>query len=169
MSATQTLRHQIILPLQQALYDYWHSLCVGGRLPSREDIDPSEVQEHLPMMSLTAICNKNAKPRYQCRLAGTGFWDLYEDEIQGRYIDELPMGDRCEYWDRVLTQVVKKRRPTVGVTRTGTPFGSHLAQFWIRLPLSSNGEDVDLILGYDQLIKLTEAKKTLEPIMKMYA
>ena len=169
MAAIQALRNQMILPLQRTLYDYWKSHCKDGQLPSRDDIDPSDIREHLPMLSITSICRNSQRHRFLCRLAGTGFWDLYEDEIQGRYIDELPLGDRCDYWHRVLTQVVNKRKATAGVTRPGTPNGSHMAQFWIRMPLSSDGYNVDLILGYDQLIQMSEAKKALAPLVKMSA
>jgi len=109
------------------------------------------------MVSLIEVQKHGDAARFQCRLAGTGFWDLYNQEIQGSFIDELPLvADRKAYWARVLNQVATHRRPTAGVTKTGTPLGSHLAQFWIRLPLSSNGTDVDLILGYDHLVKMSD-------------
>ncbi len=160
------LRHQMVLPEQQEIYDYWRSKCRGGQLPGRYDIDPSDIRAHLPMVSLIEVQKIGPSPRFQCRLAGTGFWDLYEEEIQGRYIDELPMiNDRLNYWQRVLSQVAGNRRPTAGVTKTGTPFGAHLAQFWIRLPLSGNGKDVDLILGYDHLVKMSEVQRPqAEPV-----
>jgi len=158
MLAGNALRHQMVLPQQQAIYDYWRSKCRMGRIPSREDIDPSEISAHLPMISLLEVHGGvEAKPRFQCRLAGTGFWDLYEAEIQGRFIDELPMiSQQKTYWDRILNQVTTNCRPTAGVTKTGTPLGAHLAQFWIRLPLSRNGKDVHLILGYDHLVKMSD-------------
>ncbi len=156
----QAFQHQMVLPAQKAIYQYWRSKCADGRLPSRGDIDPAHIKLHLPMVSLTACFSKQGRQRFQCRLAGTGFWDLFNDEIQGRYIDELPLGDRKEYWHRILLQVTKTRRATAGVTRPGTPQGAHLAQFWIRMPLSDNGTDVNLILGFDQLIKLSDIPKT---------
>lgn len=157
MLAGNALRHQMVLPEQQVIYDYWRSKCRNGRLPAREDLDPGEFRAHLPMVSLIEVNNQSDRQRFQCRLAGTGFWDLFDQEIQGRFIDELPMvADRKTYWDRILGQVAKNGRPTAGVTKTGTPLGSHLAQFWIRLPLSGNGKDVDLILGYDHLVKMSE-------------
>ena len=58
--------------------------------------------------------------RFKYRLAGTGFWKLYKSEIQGKFIDELPIGDRSDYWNRVLGQVVDKRKPYAGVTQPGT-------------------------------------------------
>lgn len=150
-------RHQIILPQQQTFYDYWRSKCQSGKLPCRDDIDPADITQYLPMVSLTEVHHGVKGPRFQCRLAGTGFWDLYEEEIQGRFMDELPMiSQQKAYWSRVLGQVTNNKRPTAGVTKTGTPMGSHLAQFWIRLPLSRNGRDVDLILGYDHLVKMSD-------------
>lgn len=153
------IRNQLILPLQQSIYDYWSSLCRDGKLPSREDIEPHRLVRHLPMLTMMDRHSDTHGMRFQCRLVGTGHWDLFEDEIQGRYIDELPLGDRRDYWHRVLTSVVEKRRPTAGVTRPGTPFGGHKAQFWIRLPLSSNGHDVDTILGFDQMVKMSDVKR----------
>lgn len=159
MLSSHALRHQMVLPEQQSIYDYWKSKCVGGKIPARGDIDPISLKDHLPMMSLLEAKTGQGRPRFQCRLAGTGFWDLFNDEIQGRYIDELPLGDRLEYWHRILSQVVTNRRPAAGVTRPGTPYGGHLAQFWIRMPLSRNGRDVDLILGYDRLVKVSDIPK----------
>ena len=163
MLSANAFRHQMVLPEQQSIYDYWRSKCRKGQLPSRHDIDPSQIVAHLPMISLIEVQPTAARTRFQCRLAGTGFWDLFEDEIQGRFIDELPMGDRCCYWDRILTKIAQNGRPTAGVTRPGTPLGGHLAQFWIRLPLSENGTDVNLILGYDHLVKMSDIPQPVEP------
>lgn len=166
MLVGNALRHQMVLPEQQTIYDYWRSKCEDGKIPSRSDINPIQFHKYLPTVSLIEVCKEGPKDRFQWRLAGTGFWDLYEDEVQGRYIDELPLGDRIEYWERVLGQVANKGRPAAGVTRPGTPYGSHLAQFWIRLPLSENGTDVNMILGYDKLIKMSDASKlTREPAL----
>jgi hypothetical protein len=121
------------------------------------------------MTSMIDVVESSAARRFKYRLAGTGFWKLYQDEIQGQYIDELPLGDRCAYWDRVLGQVIDNRRPYAGVTRPGTPNGSHLAQFWIRLPLSENGRDINLILGFDHLVKLSEVTELSTQPAKIYA
>lgn len=168
MLSGNALRHQIILPEQQRFYDYWRSKCRGGVFPSRHDILPEDIVGQLTMTSLIDV-EEAGNRRFKYRLAGTGFWNLYEDEIQGQYIDELPLGDRCAYWDRILGQVVDKRRPYVGVTRPGTPNGNHFAQFWIRLPLSDNGTDINLILGYDHLVKMSDVE-ALQPVTeKKYA
>jgi len=173
MLAGNALRHQMILPEQQRFYDYWRSKCKGGVFPTRHDILPEDIVGQLTMTSLLDIepgeCLQNSDRRFKYRLAGTGFWNLYMDEIQGQYVDELPLGDRCAYWDRVLGQVVDKRRPFAGVTRPGTPQGNHFAQFWIRLPLSDNGRDINVILGYDHLVKLSDLPAMETPKVQKYA
>jgi len=156
MLASQALRHQMIMPEQQALYDYWRSKCRDGNLPSRHDINPADIAAQLPMISIMEICSKAPQARYRFRLAGTGFWDMFEAEITGKYVDELPIGNRRDYWSRILGRVVTKGRPSAGVTRPGTPHRAHLAQFWIRLPLSEDGETVTSILGFDHLVKLSD-------------
>jgi len=169
MLSGNALRHQIILPEQQRFYDYWRSKCRGDAFPSRYDILPEDIVGQLSMTSLIDIVRHGEARRFKYRLAGTGFWSLYQDEIQGQFIDELPLGERCTYWDRVLGQVIDNRRPYAGVTRPGTPNGSHLAQFWIRLPLSENGRDINLILGFDHLVKLSDIADMPERPAKIYA
>lgn len=163
------LRHQMVLPEQTVIYDYWRSRCKNGSFPSRYDIEPEHIVSHLPTVSLLELDTRTEDIRYRYRLAGTGFWPLFEDEIQGRYVDELPIGDRRDYWHRILGNIVAKRRPMAGVTRPGTPVGSHLAQFWIRMPLSSDGMNIDMILGYDHLVKLSAVDASLEQNIKIYA
>lgn len=163
------LRHQMVLPEQQAVYDYWRSRCKGGVFPSRFDIEPEQLREHLPMVTLIETVDRETQMRFRYRLAGTGFWSLYADEIQGQFVDELPIGDRVDYWQRVLGNIVEKRRPMAGVTRTGTPTGGHLAQFWIRLPLSTDGQTIDMILGYDHLVKLSDVARQEESGQQLYA
>lgn len=162
-------RHQIVLPQQQAIFDYWRSRCKAGSFPSRYDIEPEHITGHLPNVSLLEVRGEAQSLRYRYRLAGTGFYALFDDEIQGRYLDELPMGDRCQYWDRVLGKIITKRQPSAGVTRPGTPCGQHLMQFWIRMPLSSDGNKIDMILGYDHLVKLSALPEITQSHNRQYA
>ena len=162
----------MVLPQQREFYDYWRSKCQGERLPTADDIRPEDVSAQLPMITLTEPVISAKAPnqtRYLYRLAGTGFWRFYGAEIQGCYVDELPIGCRADYWQRVLDMVVANRRPYHGVTKPNTPIGSHMAQFWLRLPLSSDGDRVDTILGYDYIAPLEKAIAPLAGQQKVYA
>jgi hypothetical protein len=169
MLAGTALRHQMVLPEQQHLYDYWRSKCRNGKLPGRHDINPSEIHAQLPMISLVETCSISAQRRFKYRLAGTGFWDLFETEITGKYIDELPIGCRSDYWHRVLNRVIDGGRPSAGVTRPGTPLKSHLAQFWIRLPLSDDGRKISMVLGFDHLVSLSDVPQIATPAQRAMA
>jgi hypothetical protein len=85
-------------------------------------------------------------------LAGTGLFNVYGREITGRTIGEAFSPPVADYWRVELDRVVDERLPVVGLHNLawrGTP---HLSMLWIRLPLASNGDDVDMILGYDALV-----------------
>ncbi len=163
------LRHQIILPEQQQFFDYWRSKCKARKLPSRRDILPEDISVQLPMTSIIERDEADGKLRYRYRLAGTGFWNLYNREIQGQYLDQLPIGCRTNYWTKVFDKVIANAKPYVGVTRPNTPNGTHLAQFWVRLPLSDNGTDVNMVLGFDHLVKLSAVPEMQVEQEKIYA
>ncbi len=48
--------------------------------------------------------------------------------------------------------MVEERRPSVGVHNLGWRGAPHISILWLRLPLATNGSDVDMIMGYDGLI-----------------
>lgn len=158
MIAGRALRHQMILPEQQALYDYWRSKCREGRLPSREDIDPSDLAPYLSTISLMDIDRSEAELRYKFRLAGTDFYDIYKREITGAYIDDLPQGSRCDYWKRVLGRVTDRARPSAGIVRSALSGRTHIARFWLRMPLADETGKVTMILGFDKFVRLSDVK-----------
>ncbi len=156
MISGNALRHQMILPEQQAIFDYWRSKCRGGRIPSRSDIDPTEIALYLPTVSLLDIEGSAEARAFRFRLAGTGLYDVFSREITGTVLTDLPMGSRRAYWDRVLNRVVDRAKPSAGAMRSAISGKTHIAQFWVRLPLSDDGEKVSMILGFDKFVKLSD-------------
>ncbi|WP_017930122.1 PAS domain-containing protein [Robiginitomaculum antarcticum] len=162
MLSSNAARHQIILPEQREIYDYWRSKCKDGCLPSRRDINPLDIAAHLPTLSFVEPVGAADARRFQFRLAGTRFWDMYHREITGDFVDNLPEGSRREYWSRVLGRVADRGRPSAGVQRMAVSGRTHMAQFWVRLPLADDGQNVDMILGFDKFVRLT--KTNLMPV-----
>lgn len=146
MRGARALRHQLVTDQQQDIYDYWLELAgqVDG-LPHRRQIDPVRIRRQLPFISLY---KRGTDDRFEVRLAGTGYWNVFGAEITGRSIDDLPLGEGCRYWNRVLSHVEATGLPMAGTTAPNTPIGSHLRQFWMRLPLEN-----ELILGFDQFLR----------------
>ncbi len=139
----------------EELFAYWASLRAPGRLPARRDIDPGCFKRHLPTVSLIDVTGE--PPEFRIRLAGTGLYGVYGREITGRSLAEVYAGSAVEYWRSELTQVVRERRPAVGAHNLAWRGASHLSILWLRLPLASNGRDVDMILGFDAVVGMSQA------------
>ena len=134
----------------EELFAYWASRRDGSRLPCRASIHPAHFKRLLPTVSLIDV---RREPRdYRLRLAGTGLYGVYGREITGRTLDDIYNTAAADYWRKELDKVVEERRPGVGVHNLGWRGAPHLSILWLRLPLASNGSDVDMILGYDGLI-----------------
>lgn len=134
----------------EELFAYWASRRDGPRLPCRASIHPAHFKRLLPTVSLIDV---SRDPRaYRLRLAGTGLHGVYGREITGKTLEEIYNSAAADYWRQELDKVVDERRPAVGVHNLGWRGAPHLSILWIRLPLASNGSDVDMILGYDGVI-----------------
>jgi hypothetical protein len=139
----------------EELFAYWASLRGSGRLPGRRDIDPGRFKRHLPAISLIDVLQDPLD--FRIRLAGTGLYNVYGREITGRRLAEVYAGPAIDYWRGELAQVVRERRPAVGAHNLAWRGASHLSILWLRLPLATNGYDVDMILGFDAVIGMSQA------------
>jgi hypothetical protein len=137
------------------LFAYWASLRAAGRLPGRCDIDPARFKRHLPTISLIDVTRDPLN--FRIRLAGTGLYGVYGREITGRALDEVYAGVALDYWRSELAELVRERRPAVGAHNLAWRGASHLSILWLRLPLATNGRDVDMILGFDAVIGMSSA------------
>ncbi len=138
----------------EELFAYWASRRVGQRLPSRAQIHPDDFKRHLPTVSLIDITRDpiTGERSYRQRLAGTGLYTVYGREITGRTLEEVYNSAAAQYWKAELDKVVATGRPGVGFHSLAWRGAGHMSILWLRLPLSSNGVDVDMIMGYDALV-----------------
>lgn len=136
----------------EELYGYWASLRRGSKLPARADIQPGAFKRLLPTVSLIDVDEAGGDLDFKLRLAGTGLYSVYGREITGRRLGEVYNSSAADYWRFELGRVVSERRPTAGVHNLAWRGASHLSILWMRLPLSSNGADVDMIMGYDAVV-----------------
>jgi hypothetical protein len=141
----------------QEMFAYWASLRRPGRLPGRQHVDPAGMKRLLPTVSLIdilgaggAACDRD----YRYRLAGTGLYTVYGREITGAGLCDIYNSTAADYWRSELEKVVDGGRPGVGCHNFAWRGAAHLSILWLRLPLASNGRDVDMILGYDAVIGL---------------
>ena len=134
----------------EEMFAYWASRRQGGQLPGRAAIHPQHFKRHLPTISLIDVLSE---PRdYRLRLAGTGLYSVYGREITGRTLEDVYAPPAAAYWRTELDKIVDSRRPGVGVHSLAWRGASHLSILWLRLPLASNGAEVDMILGFDAVV-----------------
>jgi len=134
----------------EELFAYWARLRRSGRLPGRGDIHPSEFKRLLPTVSLIDVTRDPLD--FRLRLAGTGLYSVYGREITGRSLDDIYNTAAADYWRGELAKVVNEKKPAVGVHSLAWRGAGHLSILWLRLPLATNGDDVDMILGYDAVV-----------------
>jgi hypothetical protein len=139
-----------VLRAHEELFAYWAGLRRRGTLPCRGDLDPGRIKRLLPTVSLTQVMRE--PPDYRLRLAGTALYGVYGGEITGKRLTDVYTSAAAEYWRGELDQVVAERRPRAGHHSMAWRGASHTTLLWLRLPLASNGRDVDVILGYDAIM-----------------
>lgn len=114
-------------------------------MPARTDIDPVALDAALPILWL---CDYEADTeRFRCRLAGEKISELHGGPIAGRYVDEILQGDRT-------SEMMGRYRRVVGEPAIGHAAGrvylhkdGRLVGERILLPLATDGEKADGVLG----------------------
>ena len=137
----------------EEVFAYWASLKAGEAPPARHAVHPEGLKRLLPTVSLIDV-PEQPNADYRVRLAGTGLYSVYGREITGCTLSEVYNSAAADYWRAQLAPVVKERRPAVGIHNLAWRGTSHMSLIWIRLPLSADGEKVDMILGYDAVVGL---------------
>ena len=142
----------------EELFAYWASLRDGARLPGRAHLDPAGIKRLLPTVSLIEVKPdlQGAATDYRMRLAGTALYGVYGREITGKRLCDIYNTAAADYWRVELGKVVSEKRPAVGVHSLAWRGASHLSILWLRLPLASDGEQVDMILGFDAVVGMSQ-------------
>ena len=133
-------------PKAVALYQYWNARRGIRAMPSRTDIDPLEMRQWLPRLTLVDVSPDGKQFTY--RLVGTQMVDLLGTNPTGRPV-ETAWPEECV--DAVVDgyrDVVESRGP-VFCQQTCQWLDDQEPTAWaMRLPLSSDGVEVDMILAY---------------------
>jgi hypothetical protein len=128
------------------LQAYWARKCrPDGRLPGRADIDPIEMRFALGHLLLVDV-ERGAPPRFRHRLVGTHIVERAGYDATGRYVDEIPDAELaariCESYERALATKAPVRQVIDDIVD-----GRSTKLELVRLPLASDGENVDMILS----------------------
>jgi hypothetical protein len=137
----------------RGLVGYWDSKRGGRRFPARADLDPLELRGLLGFLLLVDVVpqapdalGQPVNPRFRYRLFGTEFVFYHSADLTGHWLDDIPN-------DAFRTELLALYR---GVVRDGEM--RTLSYDYMRdeqrhrfqavlLPLSSDGETVNIVLG----------------------
>lgn len=129
------------------LLGYWEAKETHlGRLPARADLQPDEMLPFLPFVALITV--QNEEPRFQFRLVGTGIVGALGRETTSRAVDETLFGDNAEEVERFFSIPVRTHGPAYATGQyTVAPTGRGLGFETLLVPLSSDGQAIDMLLG----------------------
>ncbi len=129
---------------QQKVLDAWSKRLRGRNFITCEDIDIPAINRELAYISLLG-CEDG---EFRFRLAGTGLQQVFGGEARGKSISEI---DACRgglMWTELAARSMLRAMPVSGMTKLSD--GS--LHFWLRLPLSSNGVEADMVLCHDRYL-----------------
>jgi len=147
MPSELAFRAQLVISEQREVYDFWRRAAGGRSMPARADLDPGTIRHLLPGISILDVGARFDVLTY--RLAGTRLHDVYGCEVTGRNVFDLQLGAKGRYWRAAYRRVVEERTPMQGAVRAPVAGRDHVVLFWLRLPLSEDGEAVSKILCHD--------------------
>jgi len=75
-------------PILRRAYDYWLKKCAGRPFPNRADLDPAEIKDVLPHLTIVERTGSDAEPRFRYRLVGTAVVQAVGRDRTGCFADE---------------------------------------------------------------------------------
>ena len=122
---------------------YWQEKCAGRRMPSRSDIDPSEIKQYLPHITLVDVVDDER--RYVYRLVGTKEVELRGYDPTGRSVTDAFFAVSAENAVQNYDMARNMRAPFY----VADPFQAvdrFIGEEDLFLPLSNDGETVNMIM-----------------------
>lgn len=124
---------------------YWDRVRGDRVMPSRRDIRPREILALLPHVFLADIL---ADPlRFRIRLAGTEVVNRFGEELTGKMLDEIDLGDRTASIVDSYAATVADRAPTLTIEEFQRRDGRLMHYRRLLCPLSTDGRKVDMLFG----------------------
>jgi len=140
-----TSQFAIERPELRQLLEYWQAKRQArSRLPARADIDPLEMRFALGHLILADV-EPGDPIRFRHRLIGTRIVEHAGYDATGLYVDDIPDRELARRLTESYRIVVATREPAHDRV-VGMVGGRSINLEVLRLPLSSNGAAIDMVL-----------------------
>lgn len=127
------------------LFRYWDRKRGARTMPTGDDVAPEALADMVANLFMVDVVRGAAEPRFRYRQVGSALGAIMEQDLAGRFVDEMPQLFR-KFALPAYREVLRAGRPTYKET--------NLFEGWLvirykrlMLPLSSDGEAIDSILG----------------------
>jgi hypothetical protein len=134
-------------PLQRQMYAYWQKKRGPRCMPSRRDIDPTEIPRLLPNVLISEYVPVGDGGRWRYRLCGTAVAAAFGCNPTGRFIDELTKGDYRAFIERIHRIVREEQRALFCASEYASAENLQISAKRLLLPLMTDGRQVDQIIS----------------------
>jgi hypothetical protein len=134
-------------PRLQRFYEYWRSKHRGDRLPGRQDIDPLEIPDLLPHVSMLDVVGDGASMRFRFRLVGTANVRIAGREHTGAFIEDVFEHADAARFHAAYRAIVETREPHSWLTSAAVRGNPPVRYARVMVPLATDGKTVDMLMG----------------------
>ncbi|MBK8160857.1 MAG: PAS domain-containing protein [Rhodospirillaceae bacterium] len=138
-------------PRDASFYRYWDGKRNGRAMPSRADLDPIEMKQWLPGISLIDVAHNPRKLVY--RLIGTKMMELRGRDVTGMTVEEGFIGSSLVDVLENYRLVIEEKKLVYDWDPLPSPDGWLREPEGLLLPLSSDRENVDMVIIYAEVEK----------------
>jgi hypothetical protein len=127
------------------LLGLWHAKRGSRSMPTRADLGPFDLKALLGNVILIDVEPDPLRFRY--RLVGTNITQIVKRDVTGRYFEDIYAGRLLDTAIAANAWVVRERAPLRIFSRTGHVRNDIYNYDGVLLPLSADGERVNMVLG----------------------
>ncbi len=98
-------------PVLRRAYDYWLEKAAGRGIPDRQDLDPGEIKEVLPYLSILEIVGNGDDRHHRYRLVGTRVSEALGYNPTNHFIEEFVENGHGAFVKRLLHDVAASGQP----------------------------------------------------------
>jgi CheY-like chemotaxis protein len=84
-------------PILRRGYEFWLQKCAGRPFPDRADLDPADIKDILPHLTIIEVAGSDREPRFRYRLVGTAVVDAVGKDRTGCFADEVLQGRHADF------------------------------------------------------------------------
>ncbi len=154
-------------PILRRAYVYWVAKTAGRPAPDRRDLDPIEIKDILPHLSIVEIVGDGDAMRHRFRLVGTAVIDALGYEPTNHHVEDFDEGGHADFMRRLLIEVMASGQPLYAASAFRAK-AERLSTERILLPFTCGGSTIRQIVTV-QTFDFTQRKGTIHQLTQAQA